>query len=322
MEEEKGKKRESIFSVLSHLAKETIDGPQSLENLFRFTVDKLSQFVKSDRVSIVLRSSFNPFDHSIPASAGSNYSITIPITSDENGFPVGSILVSKGNGSHITEKEFDLLNIFASIVSLKVQKYALEKALSDGLVSILKSFVRIVEAKDSYTRFHSQRVAEYSMGIAEVMGLPQEERDVLRTAALIHDIGKLAVPDSILLKPGRLSKEEFEVVKLHTMAGADILKPLKSYRREREVVLYHHERWDGSGYPEGLVGNEIPLLARIVAVADSFDAMTSERVYRRAMSFQQAYEELKSLAGIKYGYDEMEAFEILLIKNYGVKYRG
>ncbi len=311
------RREKGVFSILSHVARESIESPDDLERFLKHVVDGISSIIKSGKISLVLRTSEGS---AAQDSYSYRYSISIPMVSDESGFPVGSIVVDREDGAGITGREFDLLSVFASLVALKIQKYALEKALSEGLVSLLKSFVRIVEARDRYTRFHSQRVAEYSLGIAEVLGLSEEEKDVLKTASLIHDIGKLAVPDTILLKPGRLTDEEFNVVKQHVIVGAEILRPIKSYRREMEIVLYHHERWDGSGYPDGLVAGEIPFLARIVAVADSFDAMTSDRVYRRAMSFQKAYEELKKLAGIKYGYDEIEAFEVFLLKKYNIRY--
>lgn len=138
-------------------------------------------------------------------------------------------------------------------------------------------------SKDDYMRGHSYRVAEYSALIAKQLGWSEHEVENLRNAAYLHDIGKIGVPDTILNKPTRLTDEEFAAIKSHTVMGADILKDITLLDHLVDIARNHHERYDGKGYPDGLVGEEIPLSARIVCVADSYDAMKSRRIYRNAL---------------------------------------
>jgi putative two-component system response regulator len=163
--------------------------------------------------------------------------------------------------------------------------------------SILYALARLVEARDAYTEEHIERVANLSISIGKKIGLKEEELDVLRKGALLHDIGKIGVPDAILLKPGKLVSEEFEIMKRHVIIGYRICRDMRSLRGSLSIIRYHHERWDGTGYPDGLKGEEIPLFARIVAVADAYDAMTSDRPYRKAHPSEIALETLESEAG-------------------------
>lgn len=166
----------------------------------------------------------------------------------------------------------------------------LKWALSDlqrNFDAMVRSWVKAVEAKDPYTAGHSERVMSYSVRIGERLGLPPSELRTLRDATLIHDIGKIGVPDAILNKPGALTEAEHAVVRLHPEVGASLIAEIPSFSECVSIVRHHHERLDGSGYPDGLQGDEIPLLVRIVAVADMFDAMTSDRAYRKARSVEE-----------------------------------
>jgi HD-GYP domain-containing protein (c-di-GMP phosphodiesterase class II) len=163
------------------------------------------------------------------------------------------------------------------------------------LDQIVRSCYLAVEMKDLYTADHTERVAQYALAIYDQMGEEQKRnlsRDDLRYAGLLHDIGKVAIPDHILLKEGKLTKEEYERIKLHPTIGADMVEQIESLAHVSPGVRYHHERWDGRGYPEQLKGEEIPLIGRILAVADTFDAMISTRSYQQAVSAQAAYEEI------------------------------
>ncbi len=164
--------------------------------------------------------------------------------------------------------------------------------------NVLFTIAKIVEAKDYYTKGHIQRVASYSYSIGLVMGLKEHELKTLKIGALLHDIGKIAIPDSILTKRGPLTPEEKEVIKRHPALGYRICKPLTTMKEALEIILHHHERWDGTGYPKGLKGKEIPLLARIVAVADVFDAISSNRIYNsKPLSKAESYRVLEEAAG-------------------------
>ena len=161
----------------------------------------------------------------------------------------------------------------------------------------LNVFTRFVDAKDTYTNGHSQRVALYSRMIAEKMGLSEEECRHIFYVALMHDCGKVAIPDAILKKPDRLTDEEYEIIKTHTAKGAEMLNNFHSLKDIKEGALYHHERYDGKGYPMGKKGEDTPLIGRIICVADSFDAMNSRRCYRNKLSREKIIFELQSNKG-------------------------
>lgn len=191
-----------------------------------------------------------------------------------------------------------LLFIFVAIhIILKNIENAREKRMAaDKMhqlsVETIESLVQAVDAKDSYTNGHSIRVARYAKQIAGVLGYEEEKTENLYYIALLHDVGKIGIDDAILRKPGRLTPEEFEVIRSHTVIGSRILATISSMPELISGALYHHERWDGGGYPNGLKGEEIPVAARIIAVADAYDAMSSYRSYRSALSQEQIREEI------------------------------
>lgn len=312
--------KKGVFSTLSFLTQIPVNDPASLENFFRILVKETLRLVKAQKVILSFpRGPISALSDFLKKNNEVGFSVSIPLVTQENGFTIGFLTVNKERGKSVTQRELELLKTLAHIAAIKTQNAVFQQVICQGVIETLRVLVNVVEARDVYTRFHSQRVARYALGIAEHMNLPQEDKDVLKIAALLHDIGKLVIPDSILLKPDKLTPEEFEIVKYHPVVGDEILAPLRFFQKERQVVRYHHERWDGSGYPEGLFGESIPLLARIAAVADSFDAMTSERLYRKSMSFEAAFKEIKELANIKYDPAVVNAFEIFLNKRYGIK---
>lgn len=166
----------------------------------------------------------------------------------------------------------------------------------------------IAGEKDKYTREHSIRVAEYSKIIAEEMGWSKDEIDKIYKTALLHDIGKVGVSAEILNKPGRLTAEEYNRMKEHTVIGGKLLKRIQLLSYAAPGAEFHHERYDGKGYPSGLSGNEIPVEARIIAVADAFDAMNSDRIYRKKLEKEQILDELKSGRGTHFDPDIIDAF--------------
>ena len=176
----------------------------------------------------------------------------------------------------------------------------------------IMTIANTIDAKDEYTRGHSRRVSEYSAAIAEELGFTHEQIQDIRFIGLLHDIGKIGIPDAVLNKPGRLTDEEYQVMKGHTTVGAEILKDIDMINGLDIGARYHHERYDGKGYPDGLAGEEIPMIARIIAVADAYDAMSSNRVYRRHLSKEKVLEELKKGIGSQWDATCAEAMIRLL----------
>ena len=164
----------------------------------------------------------------------------------------------------------------------------------------IETFTGFIDAKDPYTNGHSNRVAQFTKLIAIEMGYEGEELDKIYYVALLHDCGKIGVPDSILGKPGKLTAEEFDIIKSHTTRGSEILRHFKSLPDSDEGARYHHERYDGKGYPKGKKGEEIPLIARMICVADSYDAMNSNRVYRKKLSREEIISELENNKGTQF----------------------
>lgn len=184
----------------------------------------------------------------------------------------------------------------------------LNKGLQALYIGTMGALVGTIEVKDRYTKGHSDRVTNYAVGIANELNLSQNDLEFIRYACELHDIGKIGIRDYILTKSERLTKEEWDEIKLHPTTGADILKPLEFLDKGIPFIRHHHERYDGNGYPHGLKREDIPLGARIIAVADAFDAMTSDRPYRKTKSVEEAIGELKKHAGIQFDPEVVEAF--------------
>jgi len=180
-------------------------------------------------------------------------------------------------------------------------------ARRNGL-STVYALVSTVEARDPYTYGHSRKVNTYAVALAEAVGLSPDDVSKVSTAALLHDIGKIGVPDKVLNKKGKLDKEDWEAIKSHPRLGANIVGNIPNLVPCVSTILYHHERWDGGGYPDGLKGEEIPIEARILAIADSFEAMTSPRPYRPALSIEEVIKELRQGAGFQFDPSLVEVF--------------
>jgi PAS domain S-box-containing protein/putative nucleotidyltransferase with HDIG domain len=185
------------------------------------------------------------------------------------------------------------------------------KRLYEGLIS---SFISALDAKSAWTKGHSERVTNYAISIAKEMGLEDKDIETLRTAALLHDIGKLGTYDVILDKPEDLTDEEINLIKIHPVKGEEILKPISQLKDILPIIRSHHEKIDGTGYPDGLKNGDIPFLARIIAVADTFDSMTSDRPYRPKASKEAAISELKKYSGTQFDFEVVEAFSNTITK--------
>ena len=182
------------------------------------------------------------------------------------------------------------------------------RRLQENSLNVLRAMVNVLEHRDAYTAGHSQRVTEVAVTIAADLGLSEEEREVLILAGPIHDLGKIGIEDNILRKPDKLDREEYDIIKSHPEKGASIIEPLDFLRETIPIILHHHERYDGSGYPHGLAKDDIPIGARIMSVADTFDAMTSSRAYRNARTLEEAYAELKRCSGTQFDGEVVDLF--------------
>jgi len=158
----------------------------------------------------------------------------------------------------------------------------------------------VVDAKDPYTKGHSGRVSDYSVILARELGLPDDEVEKIETSAILHDVGKIGIEDRVLKKPGVLTNEEFDIMKRHTVMGFEIVRQVKQLGDMLPGIRWHHEALNGKGYPDGIMGDELPLMVRIIAVADTFDAITTDRPYQAGRDFPQALEILRKHAGSKY----------------------
>lgn len=240
--------------------------------------------------------------------AGLGPGLCTPLLSSE-GEVVGTLLVGRRCGApDFSGDEERLLQTLAEMGGNALQRARLFEQLEEAYLQAMVALNRALDARDSATGQHSNHIAVLATAVAEALGCSREERTEIWWAGILHDIGKLAVPDEILRKPGPLTEEERKVVSRHPVVGAEIVAPLRRLARVVPLVRSHHERWDGTGYPDGLVGEQIPLGARVLAVVDAYVAMTEQRPYRPARSHQEALEELRRQAGAQFDPQVVEAF--------------
>ena len=213
-----------------------------------------------------------------------------------------------GPGREVVELAEDFNRMSGHVQSHVEQLKSAAKANRDLFIGSIRAFAAAVDAKDPYTRGHSERVATYSRTISRVLGQSEEFQQRIWIAGVLHDVGKIGIEDRILKKGGVLTAEEYEQMKLHPGIGEDILKPLEPLREMLPAIRWHHEAWNGRGYPDGLKGEQIPLIARIVAVADTFDAITTNRPYQKAYSHEYAVETITKLTGARFDAKVVTAF--------------
>lgn len=211
-----------------------------------------------------------------------------------------------------------LLGIFAGQVAASLDNANLHQALKDQHRQTIEALAEAIDARDSYTYGHSRQVTRYAVRLAELAGLPPEQIELLQYAGLLHDVGKIGIRDYILLKPGALSDEEFAIMRRHPQIGVKIIEGVRGLRQVLPIIEGHHERWDGQGYPQGLAGEAIPREARILAIADAYEAMTADRAYRPAMEQEEALAIL--LRGRGAGWDpELIDLFVELIRSEGAE---
>ena len=238
---------------------------------------------------------------SAPAGVSLDSFAAVPVVQDD---AVGGILLAiSKQDEDFSNVDVKLMRAIADQAAVFMTNHRLYADLQDLLLGVLDALTASIDAKDPYTCGHSRRVALVSRRLAEGYGLPTAKIERIYLAGLLHDVGKIGVPESILRKPGRLTDEEFEAIQLHPVTSARILGGIRQMEDVLDGMLHHHERMDGRGYPDGLAGEAFPIEARIIGLADCFDAMTSDRVYRKALPLPEVIEEIRSNAGTQFDRD-------------------
>ncbi|MGD9211296.1 MAG: HD domain-containing protein, partial [Desulfobacteraceae bacterium] len=241
----------------------------------------------------------------------------VPLSIHEKVF--GVIVTTIWQDKHFfSEKDLYYLSFMANKAAGAIENLALYENIYDNLLATLYAFVKAIEARDPYTEQHSNRVTAIAFALAKAMNCSEEELDILNVAGRLHDIGKIGICDDILLKPGRLTKEEYEIIKKHPVIGAEIVARMGLWDREKQIIRCHHERYDGSGYPDGLKGEEIPLLGRILSVADVYDAIASDRAYRKKMPEEKILKIMCDGAGTQFDPKVIDIF-IKLLKDGSIQ---
>ncbi len=272
---------------------------------------------EGDRISLIVS------DQKMPVMEGTEFLKKVNETHPEivkillTGHQDSDIIVSAINDCQLYQyilKPFDPEELKVSVTNglkkfeLATRKTLIMKDLKELFYKTIKSISCALDAKDPYTHGHSLRVTLYSLILASKLGLTDSALEEIETAGLLHDIGKIGIPQSILCKTSKLTDEEFEIMKDHTGQGAKMIQNVKKLRAVASWLKSHHERWDGRGYPCGLKGTEIPLFARVIALADTYDAMTSTRPYRKALPHEVAIQEIKRCSGVQFDPELAEIF--------------
>lgn len=285
---------------------ESEKGHETLRNEERERVESLIMKAAKDRTPLLI--SENKGTDILPESVKSL--MIVPLSIRDRIFGILTTSVLNGSARFI-KKDLYYLSFMTRHAAYSIENLALYDNIYENLLTTLLAFVKTIEVRDSYTERHSNSVAGIAVTIGTAMKCTSEELYVLNVAGLLHDIGKIGIQDEILLKPGRLTSEEFEVIKKHPVIGADIIDKLGFWDREQKIVRHHHERYDGTGYPDSLLKNEIPLLSRILAVADVYDALASTRIYRKKMEESKILRIINEGSGTQFDPDVVAVFQDL-----------
>lgn len=218
------------------------------------------------------------------------------------------VLNGKLDNQDFLEDDLFILSDLGSHISIALENYRLSKDVEKTYIETINALAMAVDARDPYTRGHSKRVGEYCVRIAKEFGLDEETIKMLMDASIVHDIGKIGIPDEILRKTTLLTQDEIKLIQQHPLIGENILRPIRTFEKLRALIRYHHERLNGSGYPEGLTAKDLSLPLKIMIVADAFDAMTSNRPYRQAMSILEAKQELRKCSGSLFDQEVVDKF--------------
>lgn len=271
-------------------------------------IDAIFDQLLEDKVPIAI-----PFEYANYLAGEQQHSIIgVPIL--KNNEYLGAIVLSGSDRIGIRESQYRELVAFSPYLLPLFESAALQEILLTSYLDTIETLAMALEAKDKYTRGHSNMVCAYATSIARKMGFDGRRLQAIEIGSMMHDIGKIGVPDSILLKPGPLTAEEFEIIKLHPLIGEDILEPMQHpmFDMPRRIVRWHHEQINGRGYPDGLVDDEIPIEARITFVADAYEAMTSDRPYRKGLAPDAAFSELRKNSGTQFDSNVIDVFYDLI----------
>jgi len=225
--------------------------------------------------------------------------ISMPIIAKDDLLGVVNV-INKKSGKQFSEDDLKFLGGVISVASTALKNAQLNKQVQGHYINVIITLAKTLDAKDHYTKSHSENVDKFSVLIAKEMGLSLSEIEEIHRAALLHDIGKIAIPDSILLKPSGLTEVEYEIVKSHPVHAEEIISSIFFLQNTAKIIRHHHERYDGKGYPDGIAGEKIELGSRIIGVADALDAMTSDRPYRDALSLSEAAQQLEKGKGTQF----------------------
>jgi len=285
---------EAHFCIFAHEIKEPVIITSFVKDRHTATMD--AEYIKE---TIVKKGAHDGIPYLIEQDGENDSIMAIPLKIRSRVF--GMLISSSKNGKgRFGERELFFLNFLAEKASFSIENLALYENIYENLFSILYACVETIEVRDPYTKKHSARVTDYAVSIAKATGCPEEEIEMLTVSGNLHDIGKIGIPDKILLKPGRLTHREYEVIKKHPIIGSNIIGHFGIWADEQKIIKHHHERWDGNGYPDRLKGEKIPFPSRILAVADVYDALTSDRSYRQRLQEAVAVTIIKENLGTQF----------------------
>lgn len=291
MVDDEGRIKPEVFREPGNLAQQPISS-----TIIRYAMRERTAVLTEDAIS---DSRFR--DGRSIVIGGIRAAMCVPL--ETGGNVIGAIyLDSTGKPGRFSPQDLKILNAIAKQAGTALQRAQLLEQLERAYLSTVRVMIATVEAKDEYTRGHSERVTAYCMRLADFIGIRGEKLKTLRLAALLHDIGKIGIPDNVLKKPGRLSTQEYDIIKRHPDVGYRIIKNIDSDSADEiaRIVRHHHERYDGKGYPDGVKGKNIHIFSRIIAVCDTYDAMTSRRPYRDPLPKEVVVNEMKKGAGTQF----------------------
>ena len=290
---------EAFDLVLTDVKMPVMDGFTLMKNLGDTTdslpVIVITSFSDIDVAVDAIR--LGAYDYIVKPFNISQVTISVQRALERRSLLIENLQYKKSLEQKVVQKTIDLIRKNKKLVQQAELLEDLLREVRESYEATLDAMVSAIESRDCETKHHCRRVQSYAVLLGQRLGLSAEALMDISYGALLHDVGKIGVPDSILLKPGKLTEEEWRIMRNHTLIGHKMISRIKFLKEPSDIVLYHHERWDGKGYPYGIAGEDIPLNARIFSVVDSFDAITSKRVYKEAVPVDEAQREIERCAG-------------------------